>query len=489
MTTSSMPQQPPASRARWQTLAVVLGVFVVLVNLVRWGGVANGGPLFVLGVAAQFAVMAGFAFSLWYLLLSPLKTRVEPQVNPAMRVLFGTLAVGAGLAFSVGTLWDEVWHRLVGGFGNDFLWPPHLLLYGSMATMAFFAVFGIGRLVLTGKGDLRARFRREPLVGTLALVCSYVVVNAPVDELWHRIYGVDITAWSLPHLSLFNGLAITLLVAIPLLLTLVPRTAWRGLEGLRWQEVLAVVMGGCALSLFSQLGTSEWENLSPSVLSSPTYVAFVARPEWLYPVVLTSIAAFIGCTVAFAVRRVGIATLVGVTCVLIRAVGIYPFGGAGVHMGFFSQLMFLPLLVLLDAYFALRVRRNLEPTWSWLPMLAVCGAYLAVLIPAVASFMVYPRVNMETLPGMVLWGLVMGLASTWAGMAFGGWLGRLGREVEAVSSPVVERRAWQVAAATLGVTLALVTFAAVTARLPGTATRDGYTAPVLATLESARPGA
>jgi hypothetical protein len=467
MTTSSPTQAKAPAQARWHTLAVVAGVFIVLVNLVRWGGVANGGPLFVLGVAVQFAVMAGFAGLLWYLLLSPLPAPVASQVNTGMRALFGTLAVGAGLAFSVGTLWDEVWHRLVGGFGNDFLWPPHLLLYGSMATLAFFAGFGMVSLVVRGSGDLRARFRQEPLIGTLALVSLYIVVNAPVDELWHRIYGVDITAWSLPHLSLFNGLATSLLVAIPLLLTLVPRTAWRGLEGLRWQELLAVLMGGFALSLFSQLGTSEWENLSERVLRHPTYVAFVARPEWLYPVVLVSIAAFIGCTVSFAVRRVGIATLVGVACVAVRAVGIYPFGGAGVGMSFFSQLMFLPFLVLVDVWLWTQVRRNLEPRWSVAPILAISAVYLAVLIPLIAQFMYYPRVNLETLPGMVFWGLVMGAAATWAGMAFGGWLGRLGRETPATHNLEIERGSRRIAVGTLIATLALMVLAATTARLPG----------------------
>ncbi len=78
-----------------------------------------------------------FAFLGWWLFLSPLPRPIRP-VAPSASVLRGRrwvaslMLVGGALGF-VGTNWDELWHRLYGGFGNDFLWPPHLLIYGSLA--------------------------------------------------------------------------------------------------------------------------------------------------------------------------------------------------------------------------------------------------------------------------------------------------------------------------------------------------------------------
>src|SRR6185437_14268410 len=57
--------------------------------------------------------------------------------------LVAVLAFGSGLAFVVGTAWDELWHRQFGGFGNDFLWPPHLLMYVSLGLNLCFAVAGL----------------------------------------------------------------------------------------------------------------------------------------------------------------------------------------------------------------------------------------------------------------------------------------------------------------------------------------------------------
>jgi hypothetical protein len=459
----------PVTSSRWRFILVGLSVVFVLANIVRWGGTTRGGPLFVLGVALQFVSIAVFVGLYWWLFLSPLKnTKTVLQQGGSslsFRTLFGALAVASGLMFSVGTLWDEVWHRIYGGFGDDFFWPPHMLLYTSIGIMAFFATTGLLLIAFRGRGSVRERFRREPLVGTLAFVCAYLILNAPVDELWHRIYGLDITAWSLPHISLFLGLAMSLVVAMPLLLSSLPRKSWQMLKGFHWREGLAILLAGFSLSLFLQIGTSEWEGIRtiPSVTGDGFRGAFFERPEWLYPVVVIALSMFIGNIAAHTLRRVGVATLVGLTALAIRAVAIFLLGGRDVSMDLFSAFLAFVSLLILDVRLWLESRYQIRK--PILTGLAHGAVFLAVALPLIASTLVYPRVNAATLPGMVVWGLVMTVAASSAGTGLGGWLNRLGRSEEAIE-PKTEARSAKVALAAFSLAVSAVVLTIVFAQAP-----------------------
>src|SRR4051794_26259536 len=111
---------------RMLIIALRLGFgLLILVSLVRWGGTARPGPLFVTGVAFFIGAVITFGLALWWLYLSPLPQ--DALVNAArprwLRQLFAVLALISGFLFIIGGFWDEVWHRRFGGFGNDFLWP------------------------------------------------------------------------------------------------------------------------------------------------------------------------------------------------------------------------------------------------------------------------------------------------------------------------------------------------------------------------------
>lgn len=419
--------------SRLKPFIVVASLLTILLSLVRWGGTATSGPLFILGISLQLGVLAAFVAVAVWLYVKPPKTTLENEATMSYRSLAGALAASGGLMFGLGGLWDEIWHRRYGGFGDDFFWPPHFLIYSSFAIIAFFASAGLVWVVSRGRGNLRERFRQEPLIGLLALSSLYLTLNAPVDELWHRIYGVDITAWSLPHISVFLGMTLALLVAIPLALSSLPQQAWRGLKGLRWQEWLALLLLSSVLSTFSQIGTSEWEGLK-SIPSTPVDVAnaFWQRPEWLYPVILINLSLFCGTLAVRTLRRVGVATLVGVLMVSLRFVTLYSFGGFAEGMTLFTSLALLPGLLLVDLWHWFQLRHNSEPRWTVLGALSIALIYLAVLLPLINAFLVYPRVNASTLPGMIGWGLVMAFAAGWAGRGLGNWLSDFGRSTATV---------------------------------------------------------
>jgi len=102
-----------------------------------------------------------------------------------------------------GAYWDVQWHSTV---GRDSFWiPPHDLLYSGVA---FAGLLGLWFTWRDGIG--RAPGRAWPWGWTLSMLGAGMLVSAaPFDELWHRLYGIDVTIWSPPHMAgVFGGLAI-----------------------------------------------------------------------------------------------------------------------------------------------------------------------------------------------------------------------------------------------------------------------------------------
>lgn len=449
-------------------MLTTVGALTVIGALIYWGGTAQPGPLFFIGVGVLLALLAALAGLIWYLYLSPLP---EDQTIPAStssltaRGLAGVLAVSSGLMFSVALIWDEVWHHRYGGFGNDFLWPPHFLLYGSLAILALFAVSGMLFLAWRGSGGPRERFRAEPLIGLLGLIALFQTAAAPSDLLWHKIYGVDLTAWSLPHLMLFGGVSFVLLCAVPLVLSSLPQTSWRRLGGLKLQEILALALLTFAGTLFVTLLAAEWQGIRKLPdFSSTSLWAFWLRPEWLLPVVLMSCAGFIGSVAAFVLKRIGVSSLVGGLMVAQRLVTIWIFGGAQENLNANAQLLLLPVFVALDLWLLVQRSRNPEPQWNVSGALVSSLAALVIMLPLITTLLIYPRVNASTLPMMLLMSVVMGLASTWAGSSLGAWLGTLG---ERPSAAIQTGRGsgWVSVAGALSA-LSLIALAIVTAKPP-----------------------
>lgn len=134
--------------------------------------------------------------------------------------------LAAKLAGGWGLGWDIRWHILI---GRDSFWiPPHVLTYAAV-TAAVLVAFGVVALE-----TWRARGGRPPagtvrvagLVGTpgfhlVWLGMALTVVAAPIDDLWHRLFGLDVTLWSPPHLLGLAGAQVSTLA-----LLVAAREAW-----------------------------------------------------------------------------------------------------------------------------------------------------------------------------------------------------------------------------------------------------------------------
>jgi len=108
------------------------------------------------------------------------------------------LAAGS-LAGFLGIYWDISWHIDKGR--DTFFTPPHNFIYGNLAIVVAVTLFGLWR-------DRRPTPAHVPLgpcrlhAGLLIAAAGglLVLAFAPLDDLWHRLFGVDVTLWGPMHL-------------------------------------------------------------------------------------------------------------------------------------------------------------------------------------------------------------------------------------------------------------------------------------------------
>ncbi len=220
----------------------------------------------------------------WFLYFSPMKS-TPVQVTRPTRLLAGfvvaALGVGGVLMVS-GALWDASRHvqtHTVPG-GSDFLWPPHIMLYSGFL-LSF--VCGVTALVniarkgwKNGTRDPRQWVRQNPRIGAVALSSGFTLLSVPGDALWHELFGIDLTAWSPPHI-LIALMGVTCLVCAASLFNQSFSIPGRPLGAAK--SLVACFLLSLVLSQLYTLGVLEWE--LPGGISH----AVAARPIWLYPVV------------------------------------------------------------------------------------------------------------------------------------------------------------------------------------------------------------
>lgn len=158
-------------------------------------------------------------------------------------LLAAKLVAGWGLG------WDIRWHLLV---GRDSFWiPPHVLTYAAV-TAAVFVAFGVVAVetwLARGGRAPADTLRVAGLVGTpgfhlVWLGMALTIVAAPIDDLWHRLFGIDVTLWSPPHLlGLAGGQVSTLAVLV------VAQEVWPA--GARARAAALLVSGALLLGTFA----------------------------------------------------------------------------------------------------------------------------------------------------------------------------------------------------------------------------------------------
>src|SRR5213076_3177753 len=140
--------------------------------------------------------------------------------------------LGAKVVASWGVQWDIQWHTLI---GRDSFWiAPHLMTYAGVAVMVGLSFGVLAWTTLRPSPGAADVVRVLGLTGTrgfhlAAWGIALTVLAAPIDDLWHRLFGLDVTLWSPPHLLGLAGAAVNSLGCLVLAREVYPARARQGL--------------------------------------------------------------------------------------------------------------------------------------------------------------------------------------------------------------------------------------------------------------------
>jgi len=137
-----------------------------------------------------------------------------------------------------GVQWDIQWHVLI---GRDSFWiPPHLMTYAGVSATMLISFGVLAWETWHGTGSVRMLgFSGTRGFHLAAWGIAITVLAAPVDNLWHRIFGLDVTLWSPPHLMGILGASINALACL-----LIAREVYPERSVVR---LVAVVVAGAVL--------------------------------------------------------------------------------------------------------------------------------------------------------------------------------------------------------------------------------------------------
>src|SRR3989442_2907986 len=145
----------------------------------------------------------------------------------ALRVTALWALLAAKLIGGWGVQWDIRWHLLVGR--DSFRIHRHVMTYASVTLTALLAFGVLGAETIQARRGLPAprRVRIAGLVGTPGFHLAWwgvalTALAAPIDDLWHRLFGIDVTLWSPPHLLGMAGAQVTTLGCLVIAVELWP---------------------------------------------------------------------------------------------------------------------------------------------------------------------------------------------------------------------------------------------------------------------------
>jgi hypothetical protein len=183
------------------------------------GPPAGGAPLEDV-VAATAVAAAAIAFLLVVAILyrrggsKPLRRLVgfASRVSglPPWAALPAAVVAGSLIVAVFGFYWDVSTHIDNGRDPGPFANPSHYFILAGLAGIAVAGYLS----VLVGTSPTRTSIRltdrwHAPVGGFLVLLCgSIALLGFPLDDVWHRLFGQDVTLWGPTHVQMIGGAAL-----------------------------------------------------------------------------------------------------------------------------------------------------------------------------------------------------------------------------------------------------------------------------------------
>jgi hypothetical protein len=134
----------------------------------------------------------------------------------ALTILVFTTSIICAL---FGFIWDVSWHIGNGRDPGPLANPAHYFI-----VIGLFGIFLAGMLAVVlpydKPGPAAVRITRDwyaPVGGLLMAGCGlYALIGFPLDDIWHRIFGQDVTLWGPTHLMMIGGAGFSLFAVLML---------------------------------------------------------------------------------------------------------------------------------------------------------------------------------------------------------------------------------------------------------------------------------
>ena len=188
------------------------------------------------------------------------------------------VSVLGALSGAVGLYWDVSYHISLGRDEGPLANPSHYLIF-----LGLVAIFAGGALALALARDRLPRRTLAltpgwrvpvgPAIGTG--VALFALLGFPLDDLWHRLFGQDVTEWGPTHVLMIGG---TLMLPYTMLLTCA-EARQAGPSRLRplleWVAILVLAAGPVAFLLEFAYGVPQFPLVNdPVVLTVATVGTF-----------------------------------------------------------------------------------------------------------------------------------------------------------------------------------------------------------------------
>src|SRR3954454_21572757 len=135
---------------------------------------------------------------------------------PGWAALPSLVSAASLLVALLGMYWDISFHIDAGRDPGPLANPAHYLIL-----IGLFGIFSAGAFAvcLPEKGDrpgpAAVRIRgnwHAPVGGALVAICgAFGLLGFPLDGLWHRLFGQDVTLWGPTYLMMIGGAGMTLI--------------------------------------------------------------------------------------------------------------------------------------------------------------------------------------------------------------------------------------------------------------------------------------